>query len=100
VINEEMARQYFAGQEPLGKRLRFRYIDQPKPTEPWLTIVGIVGSTRSIRYNHIQWDKYPAVYTSFFQGANASSPEAFDAQILFLYRTFSIRRVCGGLGGS
>jgi len=85
VINEEMARQYFAGQDPLGKQVRFRYIDQPTPTEPWLTIVGIVASTRSIRYNHIEWDMYPAVYTSFFQGANASSREAFDAQILFLY---------------
>ena len=85
VINEEMARQYFAGQDPLGKQVRFRYIDQPTPTEPWLTIVGIVGNTRSIRYNHIHWDMYPAIYTSFFQGANVSSPEAFDAQILFLY---------------
>lgn len=85
VINQEMARQYFAGQDALGKRIRFRYIDQRIPTEPWLTIVGIVGSTRSIRYNHIQWDMYPAVYTSFFQRANASSPETFDAQTLFLY---------------
>jgi predicted permease len=85
VINQEMTRQYFAGQDALGKRIRFRYIDQPTPTEPWLTIVGIVGSTRSIRYNHIQWDMYPAVYTSFFQTATVSSPEAFDAQIVFLY---------------
>jgi putative ABC transport system permease protein len=85
VIDQEMARQYFAGQDPLNKRIRFRYIDQRTPTEPWLTIVGIVGSTRSIRYNHIQWDMYPAVYTSFFQGANTSSPDAFDTQTLFLY---------------
>lgn len=85
VINQQMALQYFAGQDPLGKRIRFRYIDQRTPKEPWLTIVGVVGSTRSIRYNHVQWDMYPAVYAAFFQGANVSSPEAFDAQTLFLY---------------
>ena len=85
VINQQMALQYFAGQDPLGKRIRFRYIDQRTPNEPWLTVVGVVGSTRSIRYNHVQWDLYPAVYAAFFQGANVSSPEAFDAQTLFLY---------------
>src|SRR5919108_167932 len=85
VINHQMAVQYFAGQDPLGKRIRFRYIDQPTPKEPWLTIVGVVGSTRSIRYNHVEWDMYPAVYDAFFQGANVSSPQAFDAQTLFLY---------------
>ena len=85
VINQQMALQYFAGQDPLGKRIRFRYIDQRTPKEPWLTIVGVVGSTRSIRYNHVQWDMYPAVYDAFLQGANVSSPGAFDAQTLFLY---------------
>jgi predicted permease len=85
VINQQMALQYFAGQDPLGKRIRFRHIDRRTPKEPWLTIVGVVGSTRSIRYNHVQWDRYPAVYAAFFQGANVSSPEAFDAQTLFLY---------------
>jgi predicted permease len=85
VINQQMALQYFAGQDPLGKRIRFRHIDRRTPKEPWLTIVGVVGSTRSIRYNHVQWDSYPAVYAAFFQGANVSSPEAFDAQTLFLY---------------
>jgi predicted permease len=84
VINDEMARQYFAGQDAIGKRIRYHYIDQRAPVEPWLTIVGVVGSTRSIRFNHIQWDLYPAVYTSFFQSKNENLPAA-DAQTVFLY---------------
>jgi predicted permease len=84
VISEEMARQYFAGQDAIGKRIRYRYIDQRAPVEPWLTIVGVVGSTRSIRFNHIGWDLYPAVYTSFFQSKDQNLQGA-DAQTLFLY---------------
>jgi len=86
VINDEMARTYFAGEDPIGKRIRLRYIDQPTPTEPWLTIVGVVGSTRSVRYNQIAWDKYPAVYTSFFQRpANAPRGPNADNETVFLY---------------
>ena len=84
VINDEMARQYFAGQNPVGRRIRFRFIDQRAPVEPWLTIVGVVGGTRSIRYNHVQWDLYPAVYTSFFQATDENLHGA-DAQTIYLY---------------
>jgi predicted permease len=84
VINEEMAREYFAGQDAIGKRIRYRYIDQQAPVEPWLTIVGVVGSARSIRFNHIQWDLYPAVYTSFFQSKDENLRGA-DAQTIYFY---------------
>ena len=40
IINETMARQYWAGLEPLGRRLRIN------PDAPWRTIVGIVRDTR------------------------------------------------------
>jgi predicted permease len=85
IINEEMARTYFPGEDPIGKRVLFRHIDQRPPTEPWLTIVGIVGSTRSVRYNEIQWDKYPAVYTSFFQRADEPSSNSAGAETIYLY---------------
>jgi predicted permease len=86
IVSDEMARQYFAGEDAVGKRLRFRYVDQRTPTEPWLTIVGVAGSTRSVRYNEIQWDQYPAVYTSFFQRPNGPrDPTDARAQTVFLY---------------
>ncbi len=85
VVNEEMARKYFPAGDAIGQRVRFRYIDQPKPTEPWLTIVGIVGNTRSIQYNRIEWDSYPAVYTSFLQRPDDPSDKSSGAQTLYLY---------------
>ncbi len=39
---------------------------------------------RSIRFNHIEWDLYPAVYTSFFQSKDEHLRGA-DAQTIFLY---------------
>ena len=41
VIDEEMARRYWPGRDPIGGRIRFARTDGP-----WHTIVGIVGSAR------------------------------------------------------
>ena len=44
IINEAMAKRYWPGEDPLGKRIR-----QGGPDDrgfPWLTIAGIVGDTR------------------------------------------------------
>lgn len=43
VINAEMARIYFPGEDPIGRRIWF---DSFAPKEQWLTIVGIVGDVR------------------------------------------------------
>jgi putative ABC transport system permease protein len=41
LINETMARMYWPGQDPIGRRIR-----QGGPTRPWMTIVGIVADVR------------------------------------------------------
>jgi putative ABC transport system permease protein len=41
LINEEMARRYWAGRDPIGGRLRIG-----GPTRPWFTVVGIVADVR------------------------------------------------------
>ena len=41
LINETMARTYWPGQDPVGRRIR-----QGGPQRPWITIVGIVGDVR------------------------------------------------------
>jgi predicted permease len=43
VIDEKMARTYWPGQEPVGKRLKVGGADSEAP---WLTVVGIVGSVK------------------------------------------------------
>jgi putative ABC transport system permease protein len=44
IINEELARQHWPGQNPLGKQLR---VGLPPPTAPWRTVVGVVGNVLS-----------------------------------------------------
>ncbi len=43
IINQEMARRYFDGQEPIGQRMK---LGRPDSKTPWMTIVGIVGDVR------------------------------------------------------
>jgi putative ABC transport system permease protein len=44
VINTAMARTYFPGENPLGKRLQVGAT--PEPDVPWMEIVGVVGDVR------------------------------------------------------
>jgi putative ABC transport system permease protein len=43
VISQEMARRYWPGQDPVGKRFRF---GPPSLQGPWITVLGIVGNSR------------------------------------------------------
>jgi putative ABC transport system permease protein len=42
VVNETFGRTYFPGDEPIGRRIRFR----DGPDDPWFTIVGIAADVR------------------------------------------------------
>jgi putative ABC transport system permease protein len=43
VVNQELVKKAFAGRDPLGQRISF---GNPTDSTSWLTIVGVVGSTR------------------------------------------------------
>jgi predicted permease len=43
IVNETLARQYLANQDPLGKRFRLGV-----PKAPWITIVGVVSDVRQM----------------------------------------------------
>jgi putative ABC transport system permease protein len=43
LVNEELARRYWPGQDPLGRRLK---IGGGSSQRPWLTVVGIVADVR------------------------------------------------------
>ena len=45
IINETMARKYWPGESPIGKRFKVGRLDQPGP---WLTIVGVVADVRQV----------------------------------------------------
>jgi putative ABC transport system permease protein len=46
LINREMARHYFAGASPIGRRVHF---GGPASQNRWMTIVGVVGNVLSVR---------------------------------------------------
>ena len=67
IINEKMAAQFFAGEDPIGRRIRFPRDNPPPNTPPpvWRTIVGI---SPSIRHSSPQDAEPPAaVYMPFRQ---------------------------------
>jgi putative ABC transport system permease protein len=45
IINDTLAREFFSGADPIGKRLKMARTDEPE--HPWFTIVGIAGDVRS-----------------------------------------------------
>ncbi|MFL6234885.1 MAG: ADOP family duplicated permease [Thermoanaerobaculia bacterium] len=55
VINQSLARVYFPGENPVGKRITVVMSDNPTPTE----IVGVVGDAR---YARLEGDLRPMVY--------------------------------------
>jgi putative ABC transport system permease protein len=60
VISRSLAGRYFAGENPLGKKVQ---VAGSKP-EVWLTVVGIV---EDVRYNWIQKDALPTLYRPYRQ---------------------------------
>ncbi len=67
IINEALAKKYWANEEALGKRITFS--DTRKPDPKWLTIVGI---TRSIRHRGLDLDPQPEYYLPLAQRAESS----------------------------
>ncbi len=61
VINEALARKYYAGQNPIGQRIHWaRETGPPR----WMTIIGIVGD---VKQYSLAEPAYPAVFTPFAQ---------------------------------
>jgi putative ABC transport system permease protein len=80
IVSECLAERYFAGGDPIGKRLRLG------AGEPWLTIVGVVADIRRDPWEH---EIAPVIYQPFRQ--------APAQRALFLLRTAGDPR---GLGAA
>jgi putative ABC transport system permease protein len=61
VINETLANRLFAGEDPIGKRIR---LINPEYATDWRTIVGVVGD---VRYRGLDQEAQPTLYTPFAQ---------------------------------
>jgi putative ABC transport system permease protein len=60
IINETMARKFWPGEDPIGKRIN---LGDPKTT-PWLTIIGIV---QDVRQKALDMEPYPQMYAPYAQ---------------------------------
>jgi len=59
LINEAGARQYWGGENPVGRRLRFE-----EDSDKWVEIVGVVGD---VRPSTIQAEPKPELYIPYFR---------------------------------
>ncbi len=61
LINEEAARRFWPGEDPIGKRIKFLGTAQ----EPWSTVVGMIGN---VKHFGLDTEPRPEVYIHFAQG--------------------------------
>jgi putative ABC transport system permease protein len=63
VVNQAMAREYWAGENPVGRRFR---LGSEGADSPWITVVGVV---RDIRQMGLDVPAHPEMYLSYRQFA-------------------------------
>jgi predicted permease len=66
IISQGMAKEYWPGQDPIGKRLRH------EENQPWMTVVGVVGD---INDGPVNRPRQPHIYTPFLQLSDALTAE-------------------------
>src|SRR5437016_1778178 len=69
IINETLARRYFPGEEPIGRRMTLN--DEDPKEEDWATIVGIVKDTKS-RARDLTASPIAEMYMPFAQQPQSS----------------------------
>jgi putative ABC transport system permease protein len=72
VINETMAKRYFKGEDPIGKRILIRQLVPGKPALgpeiPW-QVVGVVADEKVYGLD----EDFPVIYVSFYQSPNTDN---------------------------
>jgi putative ABC transport system permease protein len=66
IVNQELAQQYFGGEDPVGRRLHFGGVQS---RNPWMTIVGVAGNTLADR---LEQAPRPMLYRPLTQASSLS----------------------------
>jgi putative ABC transport system permease protein len=82
IINQTMARRFFANEDPMGKRITLDFVPDERPRQ----IIAVVGDTRTSR---MQQEPSPTLYVPYIQQtARWPGPQFADrAGMYFLLRT-------------
>ena len=67
IIDERLARQFFANVSPIGQRLKW---GTPQSTDPWATIIGVV---RTVKTRSLDEETVPEIYFPALQLAQDTS---------------------------
>jgi len=65
IVNESIARTFFSGADPIGKRLKMARADEEQ--HPWCTIIGVAGDVRSYG---LEVKPRPQIYTTVEQNTD------------------------------
>ena len=83
IVSASLARRYWAGQDPIGKRVRFGDTEK----EPWITIVGVVADVRQLGLRedmppilYIPYQQFPLPFTTI--AARSSLPTGAVVQVM------------------
>jgi putative ABC transport system permease protein len=66
IISRTMASRFWPAGDPLGQRFKLGPVDS---TEPWMTVVGVVGDARQNWWNPAT---FPVIYQPYLQSSNSS----------------------------
>ena len=86
IIDEALAERYFANRNPVGQRIR---PGGPTSTQPWMTIVGIVGNVKSDGFD--QPDQ-PHLYFTIFQNPSKALAIYLKTDVAPLALTQAVRK--------
>jgi predicted permease len=71
IINQALAKRYFANKEPLGHAIKLSRADDPHV--PWLTVIGVVANVKTTTvFREMGYTEEPAVYRPLTQSAPAT----------------------------
>ena len=69
IVSEALVREYFPAGDPLGQQIRLAQGDR---RSPWLTIVGVVGTTKHVA-NGMRWSGTAVLYRPLAQNPISSA---------------------------
>jgi putative ABC transport system permease protein len=83
IINEQAAREYWPGEDPLGKRVSFHESENHFPT--WLTIIGIAKNAKQGDWTD---PPFPEAYLAAFQTVDfLGGPDSHSSYITLVVHT-------------